>query len=95
MGRFVEVVPHSRIVFTWGWDPGIFPIPAGSTTVAITLRAEGAETVLHLRHSGLPNVPSVVGSHGAGWDHELARMVALAEGHELPYDPWLDGRMEG
>ena len=93
-GRFVEVIPHTRIVFTWGWDPLLFPIPPGSTTVEITLRAEGTETVLHLRHSGLPNVPAVTESHGAGWQHYLNRLAMLAEGHDLPYDPWRDGHME-
>jgi len=93
-GRFVEVVPHSRIVFTWGWDPPIFPIPAGSTTVEIDLHVEGAETVLRLRHTGLPNVPEVTASHGAGWQHYLERLAMFAEGRPLPDDPWRDGHMD-
>ncbi len=93
-GQFVEVVPHSRIVFTWGWDPPAFPVPAGSTTVEINLRAEGGQTVLHFRHSGLPNVPEVTASHGAGWDHYFQRLAILAAGGELPYDPWLEGKMD-
>jgi len=93
LGRFVEVVPHSRIVFTWGWDPPIYPIPPGSTTVEITLRPEGAGTHLHLRHTGLPDVPEVTGSHGAGWQHYLERLAMFAEGRDLPADPWRDGHM--
>ena len=92
-GRFVEVVPHSRIVFTWGWDPPIYPIPAGSTTVEITLRPEGGGTILRLRHTGLPNVPEVAESHGDGWQHYLERLAMHAEGRELPPDPWRDGAM--
>jgi uncharacterized protein YndB with AHSA1/START domain len=93
-GQYVEVVPHSRIVFTWGWDPPIFPIPPGSTTVEITLTAEGDTTILHLRHSGLPNVPAVTESHGDGWQRYLERLAMLAEGRELPPDPGRDGNMD-
>ena len=93
-GRFVEVVPHTRIVFTWGWDPPVYPIPAGSTTVEITLTPEGTDTVLHLRHTGLPDVPAVTASHGAGWQHYLERLAILAAGGELPDDPWRDGHMD-
>ncbi|MEI7924615.1 MAG: SRPBCC family protein [Chloroflexota bacterium] len=92
-GRFVEVVPHSRIVFTWGWDPPIYPIPEGSTTVEITLQPEDGGTILHLRHTGLPNVPEVAQSHGDGWQHYLDRLAMFAEGRELPPDPWRDGAM--
>lgn len=93
-GRFVEVVPYSRIVFTWGWDPPTFPVPAGTTTVEITLEPDGTGTLLELRHSGLPNVPEVAESHGRGWQHYLERLAMFAEGRELPYDPWRDGLME-
>ncbi len=92
-GRFVEVVPYSRIVFTWGWDPPIFPIPAGSTTVEINLSADGDGTVLHLRHSGLPAVVEVTASHGAGWDHYFERLALFAAGQPLPDDPWREGHM--
>ena len=92
-GRFVEVTPYIRIVFTWGWDPPTFPIPAGSTTVEIDLVPDGDATVLHLRHSGLPNVPAVTASHGAGWQHYFERLAMLVEGRELPYDTWRDGDM--
>ncbi len=94
VGRFVEVVPYSRIVFTWGWDPQVFPIPPGSTTVEITLQENGGGTMLHLRHSGLPNQPEVTGSHGAGWDHYLERLALLAAGGVLPFDPWSEGHMD-
>jgi len=92
-GRFVEVIPYSRIVFTWGWEPPTFPIPPGSTTVEITLRPEGGGTLVQLRHSGLPDVPEVADTHGAGWQHYLERLAMLAEGRDLPADPWRDGQM--
>jgi uncharacterized protein YndB with AHSA1/START domain len=89
----VEVTPYSRIVFTWGWEPQLFPIPPGSTTVEITLTPDGGGTVLHLRHSGLPDVPEVTASHGSGWDHAFERLAILAAGGDLSDDPWQDGAM--
>ncbi len=40
-GEYVEVVPKEKVVFTFGWDEEGHPIPAGSTTVEITLQPEG------------------------------------------------------
>ena len=34
-GRYVEVVPHTRIVFTFGWE-GDHNVPPGSGTVEVT-----------------------------------------------------------
>ena len=53
-GRFVEVVPDEQVVFTFGWDEPDHPIPAGSTTMTITLIPEGDKTRVQLVHSGLP-----------------------------------------
>ena len=41
-GRFVAVVPYSRIVFTWGWDPPTFPVPAGRPSRSRWSRTEPA-----------------------------------------------------
>ncbi|NRQ39861.1 SRPBCC domain-containing protein [Nonomuraea sp. NN258] len=70
-GEFVELVPHERIVFTFGWEdtPGAPDIPPGSSLVEITLTADGDGTVLAVRHSGLP--PSLGDETGAGWSHLL------------------------
>jgi uncharacterized protein YndB with AHSA1/START domain len=32
-GRYVEVVPHRRVSFTWGRESGALPVPPGSSTV--------------------------------------------------------------
>src|SRR6266487_675421 len=48
-GEYVVVEPPERVVFTWGWE-GSIEVPPGSTTVQLTLRADGDETVLSLRH---------------------------------------------
>lgn len=53
-GEYVEFLPPHRLVFTWGWE-GQDSIPPGSTSVEIELVADGAGTLLRLRHSALPN----------------------------------------
>ena len=62
-------------------------------TADVLVCVGGDGTVLHLRHTGLPDVPEVTSSHGAGWDHYFERLAILAAGGDLPYDPWRDGAM--
>ncbi len=77
-GRFVEVVPNERVVFTFGWaEPG-HPIPPGSTTVTISLTPEGEKTRVQLVHSGLP--ADAVSDHTGGWDHYLNRLAIASSG---------------
>jgi uncharacterized protein YndB with AHSA1/START domain len=92
-GRFIEVVPHTRVVYSWGWEVGDFPIPPESTTVEFTLTPVSGGTELHLLHRGLPSVAEVAESHGRGWEHYLARLSAVASGGEAGPDPWADGGM--
>ena len=45
-----------RIVFTFGWEAtdGAPDIPPGSTRVEVTLAEDASDTVLTLRHTGVP-----------------------------------------
>jgi uncharacterized protein YndB with AHSA1/START domain len=75
-GEFVEVVPHERIVFSFGWErsesgPDIAP---GSTRVEVTLTPDGDGTILALRHTGLPVALSA--EHRAGWAHFLPLLAS-------------------
>ncbi|SOE07767.1 SRPBCC domain-containing protein [Streptomyces sp. Ag109_G2-15] len=47
-GRFVEIDPPRRIVFTWGWVDDEMPVPPGSSTVEITLEPVPEGTLLRL-----------------------------------------------
>ncbi|HEX5588641.1 MAG TPA: SRPBCC family protein [Acidimicrobiia bacterium] len=77
-GEFVEVVPNDRVVFTFGWDEPNHPIPAGSTTVEISLHPEGEKTRVRLVHRGLP--ADAVDDHTHGWDTYLDRLAIVATG---------------
>ena len=89
-GKFVEVVPQERLVYTFGWEQVGNPITPGSTTVEITLHPEGAKTRLRLVHRGLPD-DNAVEQHTQGWTHYLDRLALRASGG----DPGPDNRPEG
>ena len=85
-GEYLEIVPHHRVVFTWGWETEGSTPPPGESTVEISLIPEGATTLVRLRHLGLNAEERK--SHGEGWDHFLPRLVLAAEGREPEPDPW-------
>ena len=76
-GKFVEVIPGRRVVFTWGWE-GSDLVPPGASTVEIDLEREGTGTRLRLVHRGLPE--GAIASHAEGWDYFLPRLEDVAEG---------------
>lgn len=77
-GEYVEVEPHQRVVFTWGWE-GNDAVPPGSTTVEIELAADGDATTLTLRHSGLPEgEPAAM--HEEGWRLFTSRLAQVVTG---------------
>jgi uncharacterized protein YndB with AHSA1/START domain len=76
VGRFLELVPHRRLVFTYGWEDGRMGVPPESTTVEIELSEEDGETTLRLVHRGLP--PEAVEPHVHGWRYFLGELRAAA-----------------
>jgi uncharacterized protein YndB with AHSA1/START domain len=87
-GSYLEVVPHSKIVFTWGWEEAGRGVAAGSTVVEIHLKREGAGTRLRLTHRDL--LEEARDKHGLGWDHYLGRLKKVSEGGEPGLDPFAD-----
>jgi uncharacterized protein YndB with AHSA1/START domain len=84
-GRYVEVVPHRRVVFTWGWESGALPVAAGSTTVEVDLHERDGVTHVRLTHRGLD--AAMRGMHAGGWAQYLARLAAAVEGRDPGPDP--------
>jgi len=85
-GEYLEVVPNSRVVFTWGWEGAESPLPPGSSTVEVSLVPDGDGTLVRLRHTGLP--AEIRDVHAAGWEHYLERLTGAAEGRPMGPDPW-------
>lgn len=77
-GTFSEFDPPHRLVFSFGWEhnaPGQ-PLAPGSTRVEVTLRADGGETVLVLRHSDMPVIQAP--DHVKGWTYFIGERLAAA-----------------
>lgn len=86
-GEYVVIEPNTRVVFTWGWEGPDGPVAPGASTVEITLRPEGAKTIVRLEHRDFPS-NDVAAGHVEGWDHFLERLVIAAAGGDPGVDPW-------
>jgi uncharacterized protein YndB with AHSA1/START domain len=81
-GEFVEVVPYSRVVFTWGYrdfpeKPN--PLPPGSSTVEVTLVPDGEATLVRLAH----RLPAELHDfHAMGWEYYLGRLAIAGAGDD-------------
>ncbi len=84
-GRYVELVPHRRVVFTWGWESGALPVPPGSSTVEVDLDESDGVTHVRLTHRGLD--AAMRPWHADGWRRYLDRVAAVAEGRAPGPDP--------
>jgi uncharacterized protein YndB with AHSA1/START domain len=91
-GSYLEVVPNSKIVFTWGFDQPGHSVPAGSTVVEIELKPKGDGTLLRLTHRELP--PSFRDRHDSGWSHYVARLKSVCEGKPLGPDAYADPKSQ-
>ena len=87
-GEYLEVIPYSRVVFSWGFEGEGSPLPPGSSVVEVSLIPDGEGTIVRLMHRGLPG-PQVVRQHTDGWDHYLSRQLIAAPGGDPGPDPWI------
>jgi len=78
VGEYVEIVPPRRVVWSWGWE-GADGTPPWSSVVEVTLTPDGEATVVHLRHSGLPD-EDARSNHEQGWMHYTSRLGIAATG---------------
>lgn len=80
-GRFVEVSPPNRVVFTWGWsEPGDMPMRSGSSRVEIDLVATSGGTLLTLKHFDV--IDTMRPQHEEGWNYHLGRLQKVAAGQD-------------
>jgi uncharacterized protein YndB with AHSA1/START domain len=84
-GRYLEVVPGRRVVFTWGWDSGAIPVPPGSSTVTVELLEHPDGTLVRLAHRDL--APEARRLHTEGWSRFLPRLAAVVAGRDPGENP--------
>ena len=76
IGEYLELIPYSRIVISWGWE-GREDVPPGSSTVEITLTLNAKGTLVHLRHYNLPEGATPL--HAKSWEHNLPHLKKSLE----------------
>ena len=77
-GHYVEVVPCSKVVYTWGGVAGVAP---GQSTVEFLLDPCGNGTLVRLRHYNLP--ASSFDAHDQEWALVgLPKLKDIAEGRD-------------
>lgn len=83
IGSVLELVPHKKLVFTWGYDPDVAKTGLGPGTcrVEIALLAIAEGTRVTLTHTG-PMSSDLARGHEAGWRHYLSQL-ALQSAHEF------------
>jgi uncharacterized protein YndB with AHSA1/START domain len=84
-GKYQEVVPARRVVFTWGYESDAMPVAPDSTTVEIDIEPLGETSVVRLVHRGLEGPMTQM--HAEGWIKYLARLTAVAAGRDPGADP--------
>ena len=72
-GRYLEVVPPSRLVFTWAWEDRP---EEGEQLVTVEFQPDGAGTRLVLTHERFPNASSR-DRHAEGWEGCLGRLARI------------------
>jgi uncharacterized protein YndB with AHSA1/START domain len=72
-GRYVELRPPHRLVFSYGWEDDLMGVPPESTLVEIDLRTHPDGTLLTLTHRLLPDPAAE--QHRHGWDYFLHRLA--------------------
>ena len=68
-GVYREVVPNEKLVFSWAWHS----TPERESQVTVTLKPEGALTLLTLRHEQLFDEAAAAG-HTRGWTGSLNKL---------------------
>jgi uncharacterized protein YndB with AHSA1/START domain len=81
IGRYLEISPPERLVFTVGWEDFPFVhMDRDASTVTVEFHEEGEETEVVLTHERQPN-RRVRAFHGVGWRGSLRKLGRLmAEG---------------
>jgi uncharacterized protein YndB with AHSA1/START domain len=88
-GRYLELDPPHRLVFSWGHE-GSEELPPGASTVEVRLAAAHGGTRVVIEHRDLPAARAA--GHGRGWRVFLSR---LADAAAVPHDASAGGRRYG
>ena len=82
-GLYVEIVPKEKLVYTLQWDAPVGYNQKGERVAdeffVVTLREDGAGTVVEVNHYGIPNDGVSAEGHGLGLGDEMETLATLVE----------------
>ena len=93
IGRFIDLVPAPRVVFSFGWDRPDVEVPEESTMVEIDLTPHRGGTLLRLVHRGLDGPIADGRRPRRGLANYLVCLAVLAAGRDPGPDPLADQRV--
>jgi uncharacterized protein YndB with AHSA1/START domain len=64
-GRYLEVTPPTKLIYTWRWE-GNSELTVGTSLVTVEFTSAGTFTEIRLTHEQLPSIESR-DDHGHGW----------------------------
>jgi len=64
-GRYLEVTPPTKLIYTWRWE-GNPELTVGTSLVTVEFTSAGTFTEIRLTHEQLPSIESR-DDHGHGW----------------------------
>jgi uncharacterized protein YndB with AHSA1/START domain len=77
IGRYLEISPPERLVFTMGWeDVALVHMDREASTVTVEFNEQGDQTEVVLTHERQPN-RRVRAFHRIGWKGSLRKLAAL------------------
>jgi uncharacterized protein YndB with AHSA1/START domain len=71
-GRYLEVTPPAKLIYTWRWE-GNSELTVGTSLVTVEFTSAGTFTEIHLTHEQLPSIESR-DDHGHGWSGALDKL---------------------
>ncbi|MEL6894185.1 MAG: SRPBCC domain-containing protein [Actinomycetota bacterium] len=82
-GEYVEVDPHDRVTFTYGWESGVYAdMGPGTTRVEVTFVPTATGTRVEVAHGAVPE--AFRDAHAGGWTYFLGLLADVAGGTAIP-----------
>jgi uncharacterized protein YndB with AHSA1/START domain len=78
-GRYVEVDPPARLVYTWTWEDADKDSASADSIVTVEFQEEDGETTVVLTHDGITDAQSREG-HAHGWSGCLDNLAGRVFG---------------
>jgi uncharacterized protein YndB with AHSA1/START domain len=78
VGRFHEVDPPHRLVFSTGWDPDESDVPGTEVLQTVTFTERGDQTVVRLQIDvikAVPTTPETLAGMEIGWMQDFGRLA--------------------